>query len=42
MPASLGNNKPTDQDREDLGLLWLAAIVTVLVLAMAGFVRIVF
>lgn len=42
MPASLGNNKPTDQEKEELGMLWLAALTIVLVLAIAGFVRIVF
>ena len=42
MPTSLGNNKPTDQNKEGIGMLWLAALIVVLVLAIAGFVRIVF
>jgi hypothetical protein len=42
MPTSLGNNKHTDQDREELRMLGLFAISTVLVLAIAGFVGIVF
>jgi hypothetical protein len=42
MPTSLGNNKPTDQNKEGIGMLWLAALTVVLVLAIAGFVRIVF
>jgi hypothetical protein len=42
MPTSLGNDKPTDQRKEGLGTLWLAALIMVLVLAIAGFVGIVF
>jgi hypothetical protein len=42
MSTSLGNNKPTDQEKEGLGMLWLAALIIVLVLAIAGFVGIVF
>ena len=42
MPTSLGNNKHIDQDREELRMIWLFAITTVLVLAIAGFVGIVF
>jgi hypothetical protein len=42
MPTSLGNNKHTDQDREALRTLGLFAVTTVLVLAVAGFVGIVF
>jgi hypothetical protein len=42
MPTSLGNNKQTDQDREDVRMLWLAAIAMVLVLAIAAFVGFVF
>jgi len=42
MPRSLGNNKPADQDREEAGMLWLFALITFLVLAMAGFINIIF
>ena len=42
MPTSLGNNKPTDQEKEGLGMFWLAALIIVLVLAIAGFVGIIF
>jgi hypothetical protein len=42
MPTSLGNNKPGYQDREEVRMIWLFAITTVLMLAVAGFVGIVF
>jgi hypothetical protein len=42
MLTSLGNNKRTNQDREELRMLGLFAITTVLVLAIAGFVGIIF
>ena len=42
MLTSLGNNKRTNQDREEPRMLGLFAITTVLVLAIAGFVGIVF
>jgi len=42
MPTSLENDKQTDQDTEDRRMLCLAAITMVLVLAIAGFIRIVF
>jgi hypothetical protein len=42
MPTSLGNNKSADQDKEGPGMLWLAAMIMVLVLAIAGFVGFVF
>jgi hypothetical protein len=42
MLTSLGNNKRTDQDREELRMLGLFDVTTVVVLAMAGFVGVVF
>jgi hypothetical protein len=43
MPTSLrADNSETDQGREDLGWLGLAALVTVLLLTVAGFVGIIF
>ena len=42
MLTSLGNNKRTDQDRGELRMLSLFAVTTVFVLAIAGFVGIVF
>jgi hypothetical protein len=42
MFTSRGNNKRTDQDRGELRMLGLFCITTVLVLAVAGFVGIVF
>jgi hypothetical protein len=42
MPTSLGNKKHTDKDNEGLGVLWIFAIITVLVFAIAGFIDIVF
>jgi hypothetical protein len=42
MLTSLGNNKRTDQDREELRMLGLFAITTVVVLAIAGLVGLVF
>jgi hypothetical protein len=38
MLASLGDDKRTDQDREELRMLGRFAITTVVVLAIAGFV----
>jgi hypothetical protein len=42
MLTSLGNNKRTDQDSEELRLLGLFAITTVVLLAIAGYVGLVF
>ena len=42
MPTSLGNKKHADKDEEGLGVLWILAIITVLVFAIAGFIDIVF
>jgi hypothetical protein len=42
MPTSHGNDKHADQDRKEFRTIWVFALTTVLVLAMAGFVRIVF
>jgi hypothetical protein len=42
MPTALGNNKPTNQVRQELGWLGLAVLVTALVLAIAALVGIVF
>jgi hypothetical protein len=42
MLTSLGNNKRPDQDREELRMLGLFAITMVVVLAIAGFVGLVF
>jgi len=42
MSTSFCNNKPADRTRGDAGMLWLFAITTTLVLAIAGFVGIVF
>ncbi len=42
MPTSFGNNKHADPDREQLGMLWLFALITVLVLAIAGFIGVIF
>ena len=42
MLTSLGNNKRTSQDTEEPRMLGLFAIATVLVLAIAAFVGIVF
>jgi hypothetical protein len=38
MPAALGKNKQTNQVRQELGWLGLAALTTVLVLATAALV----
>jgi hypothetical protein len=42
MSTSPGNNKPANRAREGVGMLWLFAITTTLVLTVAGFVGIVF
>jgi hypothetical protein len=42
MSTPLSNNKHTDQDEQELVMIWLSVITTVLVLAIAGFVGIVF
>ena len=42
MPTSLGNKRHTDKDDEGLDVLWIFAIITVLVFAIAGFIDIVF
>ena len=41
MLTSFGNNKRTDQDREELRMLGLFATTTVVVLAIASFVGLV-
>jgi hypothetical protein len=42
MSTSCDNHKPADRDQGNAGMLWLFAVTTVLVLALAGFVGIVF
>jgi hypothetical protein len=42
MSTMLDNNKPADRNPRQAGMLWLFAITTTLVLALAGFVGIVF
>jgi hypothetical protein len=42
MPTPLSNDKRGDQDSQQLVMIWLSVITTVLVLAIAGFVGIVF
>ena len=42
MSTSFCNNKPAGRARGAAGMLWLFAITTTLVLALAGFVGIVF
>jgi hypothetical protein len=42
MSTSCDNHKPADRARGGAGMLWLFAITTTLVLALAGFVGIVF
>jgi hypothetical protein len=42
MSTLLDNNKPADRNPRQAGILWLFAITTTLVLALAGFVGIVF
>jgi hypothetical protein len=42
MPTALGNNKQTNQVRQELGWLGLAGLATVLVLATAALVGTVF
>jgi hypothetical protein len=42
MPTSLGNKKRNDNDREQLWIIWVFALTTVFVLAIAAFVGIVF
>jgi hypothetical protein len=42
MSMSFCSNKPADRARGNAGALWLFAITTTLVLAIAGFVGIVF
>jgi hypothetical protein len=42
MPTPLSNDKRGDQDNQQLVMIWLSVITMVLVLAIAGFVGIVF
>jgi len=42
MPTPLSKDKHGDQDQQQLVMIWLSVITTVLVLAIAGFVGIVF
>jgi hypothetical protein len=42
MSTSLDNNKPADRDSGEAGMLWLFALTSILVLAVAGFVGIIF
>jgi len=42
MPMPLSTDKRGDQDPLELVMIWLSVITTVLVLAIAGFVGIVF
>jgi hypothetical protein len=42
MPTSLGNKKQSDQDREELRTIWVFALTTFFVLAVAAFVGIIF
>ena len=42
MSTSFCNTKPADRAKGQAGMLWLFAVTTVLVLAVAGFVGIVF
>ncbi len=42
MPTSFGSDKRAAQDREELRTIWVFALTTVLVLAIAAFVGIVF
>ena len=42
MSTLFGNHKPANRARGDAGMLWLFAITTTLVLALAAFVGIVF
>ena len=42
MSTSYGNDKPADRAKGEAGMLWLFAIATTLVLAIAAFVGTVF
>jgi len=42
MPTTLSNKKQTDQDSEEFGMIWVFALTTVFVLAVAAFVGIIF
>jgi hypothetical protein len=42
MPTSLRKEKHTDQDQEELRTIWVFAVTTFFVLAIAAFVGIVF
>jgi Co/Zn/Cd efflux system component len=42
MPTSLGNEKQTDQNREESRIIWVFALTTFFVLAVAAFVGIIF
>jgi hypothetical protein len=42
MPKPLSNDKRGDQDQLEFVMIWLSVITTALVLAIAGFVGIVF
>jgi hypothetical protein len=42
MSMSLDRNKPANRARGEAGMLWLFAITTTFVLALAGFIGIVF
>jgi hypothetical protein len=42
MPTPLSRDKRDDQDKQEFVMIWLSVITTVLVLAIAGFISIVF
>jgi hypothetical protein len=42
MPTTLGNKKQANQDGEEFRMIWIFALTTVFVLAVAAFVGIIF
>jgi hypothetical protein len=42
MPPPLSNDKRSNQDQQEFVMIWLSVLTTVLVLAIAGFVGMVF